>query len=222
MASRRADLRGLPGDDAADDFLAARPPDTLSHPRRLVQIERFGDMHGLPGHLDDRQHEGPVAGEVGVIAIQTQGFVRYGVEEPLPERAEMLPHIASATLARPLEADRVVGRLVDAQHRTDGHVGRLIADAEGQSLGLTAERELRPAEGLAVTLSANLEKFAGGEARIPFGKVELNEGEWSRRFGVSVEYALDDRTTLGLDSRLFLPGDGEAAVRAGLRFERSF
>ena len=35
----------------------------------------------------------------------------------------MLPHVASATLARPVEAHRIVGRLVGAQHRADGRVG---------------------------------------------------------------------------------------------------
>ena len=35
----------------------------------------------------------------------------------------MLPHVASAMLARPVEAHGIVGRLVGAQHRADGRVG---------------------------------------------------------------------------------------------------
>ena len=71
----------------------------LSDPRRLVQVERFGDVHRIPGHLHDRQHERPVVGEVDVLAVEPQGVVRDGVEEPVPERAQVLPDVAAPVSA---------------------------------------------------------------------------------------------------------------------------
>ena len=100
--------------------------------------------------------------------------------------------------------------------------GDLISHAEGRSLGLAAEQEFHPAEQLSVTLSASLEKFLGGGATIPFGEVDLNEGEWNRRLGVSAEYAADQQTTLGLDTRVMLPGNGETTSWVGFRFGRRF
>ena len=100
--------------------------------------------------------------------------------------------------------------------------GHLVSRTEGKSFGLAADRKFRPADDLKVRFTVNVEKFLGGEAEIPFGKVELNEGEWNRRIGASIEYAMDERTTLGLDSRLFLPTNGETAGQAGFRFSRTF
>ena len=82
-----------------------------------------GYAPGVPAISTTGSYEGPVAGEIDVIAVEPQRLIRYGVEEPLPERAEVLPHVAAAARARPLGAHRLVGRFVGARHRTDGHVG---------------------------------------------------------------------------------------------------
>ena len=77
----------------------------------------------IPCHLHNRQHECPVVGEVDIFAVEPQDVVRYGVEEPFPERAQVLPDVTASSLSRPVEAHRIVGRLVGTQHRSHGHVG---------------------------------------------------------------------------------------------------
>ena len=100
--------------------------------------------------------------------------------------------------------------------------GDLVSRAEGRSLGLMAERAFRPAEHLAVTLSVNLDKFLGGEADIPFGRVELDEGQWNRRLGLAAEYTAYGGTKLGLNAGALFPNGEKPETHVGFRLHRTF
>ena len=100
--------------------------------------------------------------------------------------------------------------------------GHLVSRAEGRSLGLTAEQAFRPAEHLAVTLSASLEKFLGGEADIPFGEVRLNEGQWNRRLGLAAEYTARGGMKLGLRAGALFPNGDKPETHVGFQLHRAF
>ena len=100
--------------------------------------------------------------------------------------------------------------------------GDLVSYAKGRSVGLAAEQDFHPAEHLEVRLSANFEKFLGGEAKIPFGKMEMDEGEWNRRLAVSAEYTVHEGTTLGFDTGIFFPGGESPEAQTTIRFRRTF
>ena len=100
--------------------------------------------------------------------------------------------------------------------------GDLVSWARAKSVGLSAEKDFHPATDVTLRFSAEFDRFLGGEAKIPFGRVKMDEGEWNRRFGVSAEYAADERTTLGLETRLFIPGNGGNRRTDGLPVQPPF
>ena len=67
-----------------------------------------------------------------------------------------------------------------AQQRSEG--GSAISLAYASTLGLTLQKEFRLAgENTTLHLAAHADKFLGGEAEIPFGSVDLKDGEWEHQ-----------------------------------------
>ena len=98
----------------------------------------------------------------------------------------------------------------------------LISHAEGKSFGVTTGRTFQPKEQVALTLSANFDKFLGGSAKIPFGKIKMNEGRWNRQAALSVEYTTRRGSLLGFNTRVFFPQDETPQTHFGLSLRREF
>lgn len=109
-------------------------------------------------------------------------------------------------------------------HMTDivSSGGFLVSHAEGRSFGLTAERAFRPAEHLTLKFSADLEKFLGGEADIPFGNMKMNEGVWNRHIGLAAEYTAFEGLHLGFNTGVLFSSGVKPETHIGFRLNRTF
>ena len=100
--------------------------------------------------------------------------------------------------------------------------GLTIGSARGEYVGLTVQREAKVSEKLSLSASAHANRFLGGEAEIPFGKVKLDEREWSQHVGLAAEYAAFEGMTLGLNAGVLFPDSESPETSVGFQFRQTF
>ncbi len=100
--------------------------------------------------------------------------------------------------------------------------GTGVRDAEGESLGFTVRKGFDLTEKVFLSAAVRGDRFLGGEASIPFGKVDLSKGGWDHRVSVSSDIAVDENATVSISAGARFPaaGESESNIFAGysLRF----
>ena len=99
------------------------------------------------------------------------------------------------------------------EQRSDG--GRVITGATGQSLSVTAQKTVPVTEKMALTLSASADRFLGGEASIPLGRMTLTSGDWQPRLSLAAETEIT--SGLSLTTRAEVTDGKDHSFTADLR-----
>ena len=103
---------------------------------------------------------------------------------------------------------------------SNGGIG--VREAEGESLGFTIRKGFDLTEKVFLSAAIRGDRFLGGEANIPFGKVDLSKGGWDHRVSLSSDIAVDKNATVSISAGVRSPatGDSESNIFAkySLRF----
>ncbi len=100
--------------------------------------------------------------------------------------------------------------------------GMGVRDAEGESFGFTVRKGFDLTERVFLSAAVRGDRFLGGEASIPFGRVNLSKGGWDHRVSLSSDIVVDKNATLSISAGTRFPaaGDSESNIFAkySLRF----
>ena len=95
----------------------------------------------------------------------------------------------------------------------------VISSARGRSLAFTAQERFPLTRGTSLIVSARTDHFLGGEADIPVGRINLDEGGWDNKLSLSSETEFGKDVVLLTSGSLLYPegGDGGYVIHIGLR-----
>ncbi len=88
--------------------------------------------------------------------------------------------------------------------------GVSIRDAEGESLGFTIQKGVDLTDGVFLSASVRGDRFLGGEASIPYGRVNLDKGKWEHRVSLATDIAVAENATLNISGGARFPASGES------------
>ena len=95
----------------------------------------------------------------------------------------------------------------------------LVQEAEGTALGLTARKDISLSREMTLRIRANMDRFIGGSANTPFGKVSIGNSGWNKEVEASVSIILDEASSLSvsLANRWYSGEAGDARVTLDYR-----
>ena len=98
----------------------------------------------------------------------------------------------------------------------------VITSARGHSLAFTAQERFSPAQSTSLTVSARTDRFLGGEADIPVGRIDLDAGGWDHRISVASETELSESAIVSASASLLFPDSGDDGYTVGARLRWHF
>ena len=100
--------------------------------------------------------------------------------------------------------------------------GRHVHEAEGAALGATVRALFALTPALDASVSAHVDRFAGGFARTAFGDVEIAPSPWSREARAALRYAPLPAASVSVQAAFRRHADGDRATEARAHVQLRF